>query len=72
MTKAEQLLTTTMSDTTCNMIDNALHEFDPKLTTGSEDKIKVWGHLMTQYNLKPGLQKFGQKGSSAAVKELTA
>ncbi len=25
---------------------------------------------MTQYNLKPGLQKFGQKGADAAVKEL--
>jgi hypothetical protein len=26
---------------------------------------------MTQYNLKLGLQKFGQRGSDAAVKELT-
>jgi hypothetical protein len=30
----------------------------------------VWGYLMTQYNLKPGLKKFGQKGADAAVKEL--
>jgi hypothetical protein len=35
------------------MIDNAVHEFNPKLTTWSEDKIEVWGHLMIQYNLKP-------------------
>ena len=26
---------------------------------------------MTQYNLKPGLRKFGKKGQAAAVKELT-
>jgi hypothetical protein len=26
---------------------------------------------MTQYNSKPGLQKFGQRGADAAVKELT-
>jgi hypothetical protein len=47
MTKAERLLVTTMSDTTCDMIDDAVHEFNPELTTQSEDKIKVWGHLMT-------------------------
>ncbi len=53
------------------MIDDAVHKFDPKLTTWSEDKIKVWGHLMAQYNLNAGLQKFGQRGADAAVKELT-
>ena len=26
---------------------------------------------MTQYNLKPGLRKFDQRGQTAAVKELT-
>jgi hypothetical protein len=61
----------TTSDATCDMIDNVVHEFDPELTTRSEDKIKVWGYLMTQYNLKPGLQKFGQRGADAAMKELT-
>jgi hypothetical protein len=70
MTKAEQLLATMMSDAMCNMIDNVVHEFNPELTTQSEEKIKVWGHLMTQYNLKSGLQKFGQRGVNAAVKEL--
>ena len=33
--------------------------------------MMVWGYLMTQYNLKPGLRKFGTRGVSAAVKELT-
>jgi hypothetical protein len=26
---------------------------------------------MTQYNLKPGLQKFGERGATAAVDKLT-
>jgi hypothetical protein len=69
--KTEQLLVTTASEVTCNMIDNAMHKLDPKLTTRSEDKVMVWGYLMTQYNLKPGLQKFGQRGTDLAVKELT-
>ncbi len=71
MTKAERLLAMTTSDATCGMIDNAVHKLYPELTTRSEDEIKVWGHLMTQYNSKPGLQKFGQGGADAAVKELT-
>ena len=29
------------------------------------------GHIMTQYNLKLGLRKYGQRGQTAAVKELT-
>ncbi len=70
-TKVEQQLATKMSGVTCNMIDDARHKFDIELTTWPEDKIKVWGYLMTQYNLKPGLQKFGQRGADAAVKELT-
>ncbi len=35
-----------------------------------EDKMKVWAYLMTQYNLKPGLRKFGAKGVTAALDEL--
>jgi hypothetical protein len=35
-----------------------------------EDKLKVWGYVMTQYNLKPGLRKFGNRGQKAPVKEL--
>jgi hypothetical protein len=32
--------------------------------------MKVWAYLMTQYNLKPGLRKFGAKGTVAALDEL--
>jgi hypothetical protein len=41
------------------------------MTTMSEDEIKVWGYLMTQYNIMPGLKKFGTRGKTAAIKELT-
>ncbi len=41
------------------------------MTTTSEDELKVWGYVMTQYNLKPEIRKFGTKGQTAAVKELT-
>ena len=51
--------------------DDTEHTVDPKLLTNSEDKMKVWGYLMTQYNLKPGPRKFGAKGQSAAIDELT-
>jgi hypothetical protein len=52
-------------------IDDTEHTVDPKLLTNSEDEMKVWGYLMTQYNLKPGLRKFGAKGQSAAIDKLT-
>jgi hypothetical protein len=32
-----------------------------------EDEIKVWAYVMPQYNLKPGLQKFGARGVAAAM-----
>jgi hypothetical protein len=44
---------------------------DPEMTTESKAEIKIWAYIMTQYNLKPGLQKFGMRGTAAAVKELT-
>ncbi len=47
------------------------HMTDTALLTQSEDEIKVWGYIMTQYNLKPGLHKFDARGAAAAVKELT-
>jgi hypothetical protein len=52
-------------------IDNTVHRIDTALTTTSEVELKVWGYVMTQYNLKPGPRKFGQRGQTAAVKELT-
>ncbi len=71
MTKEEQMMATT---STTNLlkgtIDNAVHRNDPEMTTMSKDEIKVWAYLMTQYNLKPGLTKFGKHGKTAAIKEL--
>ena len=32
-------------------IDDTEHTVDPKLLTNSEGEMKVWGYLMTQYNL---------------------
>ena len=40
------------------------------MCTSSEDELGVMAYLMTQYNLKPGLRKFGLRGQTAAVKEL--
>jgi len=52
-------------------IDDTKHTIDAELTTKSEGKMVVGGYLMTQYNLKPGLHKFGKRGTKAAVSELT-
>ncbi len=53
------------------MVDDAEQAIVPELMTESEDDMKVWGYLMTQYNLKPGLWKFGERGATAVVEELT-
>ena len=52
------------------VVDDTTHRVDPEMCTRSEDKLGVMAYLMTQYNLKPGLQKFGSRGQTAAVKEL--
>jgi hypothetical protein len=52
-------------------MDDTVHQIDPELHTASEDEIAVWGYLMTQYNLKPGLRKFGKQGETVAISELT-
>jgi hypothetical protein len=44
---------------------------DAELITKLEAEMKVWVYLMTQYNLKPGLRKFGARGVTAALDELT-
>jgi hypothetical protein len=70
--KEEQLLATTTDNLLeCNMINEVDHEIDPEMVTNSKNEVKVWGYMMTQFNLKAGLQKFGKKGASAAMKELT-
>jgi hypothetical protein len=53
------------------MVDDKEQAIVPELMTESEDEMKVWGYLMTQYNLKPGLWKFGERGATALVDELT-
>ncbi len=40
-------------------VDCTQHIMDSELVTESKDEMKVWGYLMTQYNLKPGLREFG-------------
>jgi hypothetical protein len=71
MSKEEQLLATTTGNMLeCNMINKVDHEIDPKKVTKSKDEVKVWDYMMTQNNLKAGLQKFGKQGSSAAMEEL--
>ncbi len=52
-------------------VDDITHQVDPELCAMSKDEIAVWGYLMTQYNLKPGLRKFGERGATAAIAELT-
>lgn len=41
-------------------VDDTEHVVDVELTTESEDEMAVWGYIMTQHNLKPGLRKFGE------------
>jgi hypothetical protein len=71
MTKDKQMLFTSSSDSPEPMIDNTIHRVNKTLIRKSEDKLKVWGYVMTQYNLMPGLRKFGNRGQKVAVKELT-
>ncbi len=51
-------------------VDETVHRIDAELITKSEEKMKVWAYLMTQFNLKPGLRKFGARGATAALDEL--
>ena len=69
-TREERIHATTWAGTTV-LQDNTEHIVDKQLVTNSEDKLKIWAYVMTQYNLKPGLRKFGARGATAAVDELT-
>jgi hypothetical protein len=72
MLKEERMHATTSSQMDLEPeVDCMQHIMDPGLMTESKDEIKVWGYLMTQYNLKPGLRKFGEWGATAARDELT-
>ena len=39
------------------------------MCTMSEEELGVMAYILTQYNLKPGLRKFGMQGEKAALKE---
>ncbi len=73
MSKEERMHVTTWSNISHlePQVDDTVHMMDPALITNLEDELKVWGYVMTQYNLKPGLRKFGVRGEKAAINELT-
>ena len=52
-------------------VDDTVHKVDPELHTTSEDEMAGWGYLMTQYNLEPGLRKFGTRGETVVISKLT-
>jgi hypothetical protein len=51
-------------------VDMAKYNVNKELATGCKQEVAVWVYLMMQYNLKPGLQKFGERGAKAAMSEL--
>ena len=52
-------------------VEATVHQVNLELHTTSENEMAVWGYLMTQYNVKPGLRKFGERGATVAISELT-
>jgi hypothetical protein len=71
MTKEERIHATTSSIIHLEpKVDKTVHKIDAELITKLEDEMKVLAYLMTQYNLKPGLRKFGTRGATAALDEL--
>jgi hypothetical protein len=71
MTKEECLMATTASNALgTDMVDNTTHVNDPELVSSSEEEMMVWRYMMMQYNLKAGLQKFGDKRKMAAMEEM--
>ncbi len=52
-------------------IDDVMHQVDQAMCTTLEDELGVMAYLLTQYNLKPGLRKFGTRGEKIALKEMT-
>ena len=64
------MATTAINALGTDMVDNATHINDPELVSSLEEEMMVWGYMMTQYNLKAGLRKFGDKGKMAAMEEM--
>ncbi len=71
MNKNEQLHVSVQLPNRDFDVNNAKHTTDAEMPTELKAEIKVWAYVMTQYNLKPGLWKFGACGIAAAMKELT-
>jgi len=70
MTNEERLLATTTTSSK-PFVDDVTHRADKVMCTTSKEELGVMAYLLTQYNLKPGLRKFGAKGEKAALKEMT-
>ncbi len=70
MTKEEGLLAT-MTTASKPFIDDVPHQVDQAMCTTLEEELGVMAYLLTQYNLKPGLRKFGTQGEKAVLKEMT-
>jgi hypothetical protein len=73
MSKEEQIHVTTWNNIPHlkPWVDDTVHVIDPALITSLEDELKVWGYIMTHYNLNPGLREFGARGEKAAINKLT-
>ena len=41
------------------------------MCTTSEEELGMMAYILMQYNLKPGLRKFGTRGEKAALKKMT-
>ncbi len=70
MTKEEGLLAMTAT-TSEPFVDDVTHQVDKVMCTTLEEELGVMAYLLTRYNLKPGLRKFGTRGEKAALKEMT-
>ena len=79
MSKEERMMSKTTSKRVMAMatsspapiVDNTINRYDIVMTTTSKEELSVWAYNMTQYNLKPGLCKFGNRGKMVTMKELT-
>jgi hypothetical protein len=52
------------------IVDDTNHTVDPSLVTACKAELKIWGYLTTQYNLKPGLCKFGARGNDVVISKM--
>jgi hypothetical protein len=60
--KEEQVLVTTTGNVLeYNMINDVDHEIDHEMVTNSKDEVKVWGYMITQYNLKGDYESLARK-----------